>query len=209
MDAREILPPFPPYGRNQDGIWAAVMLALNQNAFISHIPFAIYHEMSNKNIFTDKDYEDASVEFGIITVLIIEHCRKKLISLFNKTTYETLGYQLISLSRITDKQFISLCHDLWLDYAGNTICNLENKLIVNKRKPKHWAKDVDKYIVLLENQSLNPENALPRELRKHHSIDETIRLYKIFFKDYGNLLKSWPIIWEKALKLNIEKENQI
>lgn len=54
------------------------MLALNQNAFISHIPFAIYHEMSNKTNFTNKDYEDTSAGFGIITVLIIEHCRKNL-----------------------------------------------------------------------------------------------------------------------------------
>ncbi len=207
MDAGNILPPFPPYGRNQDGIWAAVMLALNQNAFISHIPIAIYHEMSNKNIFTNDDYKDASVGFGIITVLLIEHCRKKLISLYSKATYETLGNQLFNISQITDKHFISLCHELWLDYTGNTICNIEKKLTDNKRKPKHWAEDMDKFIDLLEKQSLDPGNALPRELRDNYPIEKTIRIYKLFFKDYGNLLKSWPIIWEEAFNLNIEKEN--
>ena len=208
MDATAILPPYPPYGRNSDGIWATVMLAVNRKSFIAQLPLAIYHEISNKNPFTDKDYEDTSASFGIITVLIIKYLRKTLISFFPEITYEILGKQLIYLSQLNNNIFISFCHDLWLEYTGSLIEQLERRLFKYKGKPRHWKKDTEKYFVLLENQSLNPENALPKELREHYSTEETIWLYKKFFKDYGELIKSWPFIWKEACKRNIKEESK-
>ncbi len=184
------------------------MLALNQNTFVSHIPLAIYHEMSNKSFFTEEDYTDTSAGFGIITVLAIEHLRKNLGSKLNKISYQALGNQLVWLSQISDEDFLFFFHKIWLEYAGNAIADLEKKLAENKRKPKYWARDTEEYIMRLEKQSLVPENSLPKELRKNYSLDDAIKQYKCFFRDYGNLLINWPDIWDKALKFNKKKETQ-
>ena len=202
IDTRDITPPFPPQQRADDGIWASIMLALNNNSFIAHLPFAIYHEMENKISFTKVNYEDTSAEAGLITVLIIEHIKRNLLSLFPEITYENLGNKLIELSRLDDKQFTYFCHDQWLEYTGGIIAQLENLLVKYREKPKHWAIDIENFIALLEKQSVNPVNSLPREFRNHYSINESIRLYKLFFKDYGELIKCWPVIWDAAVKVN-------
>ena len=209
IDASELIPPFPPYGRNEDGIWAAIMLALNRKSFISHLPLAIYHETINKKPFAEKDFEDTSASFGIITVLIIESIKRNLLSLFPEITYEILGKQFISISQLADNIFLSFCHDLWLEYTGNLIAQLEKRIIKYKGKPKHWKKDTEEYFILLEKQSLNPLNSLPKELREDYSTEKTIELFKIFFRDYGELLIKWPDICKEAYKLNTGKEKLI
>ena len=207
IDAQDIVPPFPPCGRNEDGIWASVMLSLDKNSFIAQLPFAIYHETSNKKDFTDKDFEDTTAGFGIMTLLIIDHIKKKLFSLYRKATYKTFGEYLILLSDFSDENFLSLCHDLWLEYTANSIERLEKLLVENRRKPKHWAFDTEKYIDLFQAQSSIPENAIPKELRNNYSILEALNKYKSFFRDYGELLINWPVIWDAALKLNREEDS--
>ncbi len=202
IDARDITPPFPPQARADDNIWVVIMLALNKSSFIAHLPYAVWHDIENKNQFLQKNYDDTSAGFGLITVLIIEHLKRNLHSLFPEITYEILGNEFIALSKIDDEQFINICHDLWLEYTGITISQLENLIIKYDKMPKHWTKDVEKYISLFEKQSVNPENSLPRELREHYTIGECMRLYKLFFKDYGELIKYWPLIWDTAMEVN-------
>ena len=205
VNAKGILPPFPPYGRNSDGIWATVMLALNRKSFISQLPLAIFHDVENKSPFIYKDFEDTSASFGIITVLIIEQIKKKLFSIFPDISYELLGEKLICVSELSDKQFFSLCYDLWLEYTGNLILRLENLLIKYKGKPKYWKEDAEKYLSLLAEQGMIPENSIPKELRDNYSTEESIRLYKKFFSDYGELIINWPVIWEEACKPGIKR----
>ena len=207
IDAQEIIPPFPPCGRNEDGIWASVMLALDKNSFIAQLPFAIYHETSNKKDFTNKDFEDTTAGFGIMTVLVVDYIKKKLFSLYRKATYKTFGEYLVFLSDISDEKFLLLCHDLWLEYTANSVEKLEEHLTENRRKPKHWAVDTEKYIDHFQAQSSAPENAIPKELRNNYNIPEALNKYKSFFRDYGELLVNWPDIWEAALKLNREEDN--
>ena len=207
IDAQEIVPPFPPCGRNEDGIWASIMLALEETSFIAQIPYAIYHDISNKKDFTEKDFEDTTASFGIMTLLIVDYIKEKLFSLFRKITYKTLGNYFVFLSGISEKSFLSLCHDLWLEYTANSIERLEKLLIENRRRPKHWAVDTEKYIDLLQKQSAVPENAVPKELRLNYQIPKALNVYKSFFKDYGELLINWPEIWEAALEINKGEEN--
>ena len=202
IDARKITPPFPPVLRACDHIWITIMLALENHSFVSYLPYAVYHEISHKTPFIQKDYENTSPESNILLVLFIEQIQRNLLSVLPEITYNILGNQLIKISQLDDKSFVSLCHDQWLSYTGSAIDTLEKRLLEYKKKPRHWAADVKDYISLLEEKSVNPENSLPRDFLKNYSIPESIRLFKLFIQKYGRLIKSWPVIWEEAVKLN-------
>ncbi len=201
IDKTEV-PPFPPHGRNEDGIWAAIIIALSDESYISHSPFAVKHSENNAKIFTEQDYYTFSAGFGLSNYLLIQNTIKNIISNYLKVTYESLGKSLINISHLSDSDWINLCHDLWLEYAGKTIEKLELLLSKYKRKPKHWAIDVDNYISTIEREIVVNSNALPKELLKFHGIQKSVKLHKLFFREYGELLVIWPEIWQTAERNN-------
>ena len=197
-----MVPPFPPNGRNQDGIWASLLQGLDNCSLIGHLPFSIFHDFSNKKKMSDETYQDTSADFGLITNLIIDSLiyYGDLFPVSNN--YEKVGNSLITFSNLSDNDFIAFCHKKWMEYVCKIIEQIERLLEQYNHKPRHWASDAAEYIELLEKQSVIKTNSLPAEFRKKYSTEKAIKQYKLFFSNYGSLIKNWPAIWKAALEIN-------
>lgn len=202
IDTSEIIPPFPPHGRNEDSIWASILLAINKYSFIAYIPEAVYHIASNKKPFTAENYEDVSPDFGLLTMLIIEHLKITEFNLLPSVSLNRIGKTLVFLSHMSDSEWLSFCHSIWIDYVGKIIEELEILLDSYNSKPSFWAKDIKKYLNQLEKHALGPLIVLPKELTVCYTAQEAGRRYRDFFKYYGELIEAWPYIWEEALLQN-------
>ena len=205
FDTADILPPFPPYSRNEDGIWAKIFLLLNRNSFIAHLPYAVFHETENKSSFTEKDFEKCSPEIGAVTALIIDYVFNKYLENLRQPDYNSLSKQILDFTKLSDDSFLSACHNIRMDYTAKLIERFENILDKYNRKPRDWANDVDKYIENLKKHSLDPLNALPGKMKEYFGIEETIRLLKLCLEDYSSLLNHWPEIWKAAVIINKER----
>ena len=202
FDGNKILPPFPPIGRNPDGVWVKLLQILDKYSFIGNLPYAVYHETGNRFLFTQEDYENTTPGIGVLTSLIFEYIFNKKIANLRKPNYQTFSKFLTEVSCFDDNYFITMCHELWLNYTGQIIGELEQLLKKNRKKPVYWAEDAANYIALLKKKLNNPLNAVPQELSKIYGIEKSLEIYKYFLNDYGMLIGKWPVIWNSAVKIN-------
>ena len=198
------VPPFPPNGRNQDGIWASVMQGLDKYSFIGHLPFVLFHDYTTKKDYKTDDYNEVNSDFGLLTNLIIDEQISISSNFSPDLKYRTLGKRLVDLSELSKTDFINICQDNWLTYVAGLIEKIEIILDTCRKKPKHWVKDLETYMILIQKNSVKAEAALPKELKPDVNLDYAVKKYQYFFYKYGHLLQIWPEIWDSAMKIKKE-----
>ncbi len=141
----------------------------------------------------------------MLTNLIIDEQIALSSSFSTDLKYGILGKRLVDISKLSKKDFINICQENWLDYISGIIENIEILLNTQRKKPKHWVKDLETYMISIKNNSTAAETALPKELKPDISIDNAVKKYKKVFLQYGNLLQIWPEVWNSVMEIKNER----
>lgn len=204
FDNRELLPPFMPVMRNQDGLFGVTLRMCFQNAYFGHVPWAILHaRMAKRSSHTGQIKAAEGYRMQEIVLACVNSAQ--LSSLITDPTerLRVLGKHLIRLGsmKLADfKEFIRI--QLWhLDSIR--LLSAERRLRDHHEFPDFWARDLKNYTRALRQNLLLQDCIVPLDLiRKNGSLEAELLVQRLVLK-FGKLLSSWPDIVNSAKMLRM------
>lgn len=202
FDACSLLPPFPSAGRAQDTIFAWVLKQCFPTALTAHVPCMVHHDVDGRRPVKEEDFKTTGANFSAVTTALIQGLASVCLPRTGEDAMDALGRQLRHLSQLSHQEWVEHLHRTWLHYVGGVLAGLERRLERFHGKPDYWAQDVAAYIQNALEESTDPVNAIPVQLRASCLAERATELHRDFFRSYGELLTCWPEIWTTATALN-------
>jgi hypothetical protein len=141
LDLRRMLPPFPPTGRNQDGVFAFALRATIDDGYIAHLPWACAHEPAPRR------YPACGPGFSLDAMLL------GALGSGSGAMYGSpcerivaLGAHLQGLGSMKKSRL-----EEWLEHERGAriaarVRLLEERLVAFDERPRRWAEDVKRQI---------------------------------------------------------------
>ena len=188
IDATQIMPPFAPYGRNQDGLWAGLLGFLQPDSFLLTPREAILHAPTTAR---------RALEPGRISVLpCVNDLLLALLTEFSATQANVgLSYRMAGTlfeqwgSRSPGIRKAALA-ELHLKSVLRLAAHLEDQLNHYRGLPELWANDVELALAHLETQLTLGTDYCPEEFQAAPGA------LGGYLNQFGQLLAAWPEIWE-------------
>ncbi|GEM_PF-1459768 len=195
FDARDILPPFFPGIRNEDGVWAFLVRCCHPRSPVCHLPLAVEHHRDSRRPFTPADYEDFTVGAGKVMLHLLHFIYDRLPEDEPGEILAGLGRGLSSCPAISKRNWRELITGLLMESERRRREILEARLEAPEAAG-YWTSDLENHIRSLRKAALSAEPYRPREFLPLGRKGETA------FRDYvarcGELLEAWPEIWAWA-----------
>jgi hypothetical protein len=209
MDNRELLPPFFPLYRNEDGLFARTLALSVDQGYCGHIPLSLLHAPHSIRTYTPADFSAVRVSDIVLACLSSAHCHNTQ----RKSTAERLdcvGRHLADLGSLRVADFTHLYKQLVRARALQQIGRLEN-LLAEGRAPDacHWRMDIDHHLSALTDMIRQPTFGAPIDLALKGSPEASLMALRQLVLQFGNLLRWWPAIIEKANSLVDNRDRRI
>jgi hypothetical protein len=201
LDARALLPPFAPNGRNSDGLFGATTRAVVAESFAAFLPWAVEHVPPGGRAAT-LEHELAIAGRPESNDLV----RAALGALFEprgadpRVCLAQAGRALSSLAaRPRDAEH--LLREQTLRSTARLLAWIHDALVRHGRRPEPWARLADGFAATLRERLSLPSAWLPRDLVVAHGEDAARRLFLAHLDSVGRLFEAWPALFEAAREL--------
>ncbi len=197
LDNRQLLPPFLPVCRNEDGVFAFVLNRCNQESYFGYLPWALVHAPAGCREYCD------GVATRISEILIAcgstwnapnTTCAEKRLG--------SLGSHLVDISSMPPDEFREMIEFASWRRASARIAKAESLLNASAYCPSYWEEDVVKEIEAILATVVKPAFALPSDLFGAERLEELLARTQKIVRQYGDLLCWWPAMMEKAKELS-------
>ncbi len=203
LDARVILPPFPPVERNEDGLFGVVLGACDPSALFGHLPWTIAHEPEDARPQQfDLVFEQAGrvgvndVIAGLVTSSLpdIDHRSPA-------AAIESLGRALVAWTELPERDLFERVAWMLARRLAQRLARIGALLREERRAPSFWARDLDRLADVVRERVEEPERAIPFELTARHDRTAARAVAVRRVREYGEILIHWPALWEAARAL--------
>jgi hypothetical protein len=197
FDARDLLPPFIPFGRNEDGLFSIVLRMCRMGSLSAFPGFGLLHDPDEPRAFVEGNQTEYAP--GLVDVLmsiVVASAPAKAIR-DGAERMSLLGDVLAGMDSIDDEDFSDFAHGAWSVGAEAYAASLERLLAQYGRKPDAWARDVDAHLEKVY-ALMRDASALFGPLGCGLSPD----IAKSQVAEFGSLLAAWPDIFARSRELN-------
>ncbi len=197
FDNRELLPPFPPAGRNAEGVFAALTGALIPGTLFARLGAAVEHRPIEARSFASKQLWNTGVRLSEILLMVINGG-----TWFGRSSDERMrqcGLLLQYIAGLSDGDFRDYLAERYLIARAEYVELLEGLLRRHAFEPTFWAEDVQKRIeaveaIAMERMGCAAEFAeLPPGAARTATRD--------FVARFGRLVAAWPAMRSAAQTL--------
>lgn len=203
LDAREVLPPFLPYGRNQDGAYAVALRTLAPDGYLGHLPAAVEHAPADERRFG----EGPSGGVALLADVVIHALEgAPLASVAGaEARYARVGAHLIGLGALPPRELAELTVVERAGRVASQIGRLQAALDgPPPGAPAAWVADVEAQVEHLRAAAVDPALALPSGWVKAHGLEGAARQLGEVLTLYGRLVEAWPAVFAAARALRDE-----
>lgn len=197
FDGSRVLPPFPPVGRNSDGLIGLVIHRCFAPGSIAHVPIGVVHRRPPAKehspfafAFTTNDY---------LSLILQDHDIPHGIDSESMSSTESLGSYLAECALAPPAHFADYVAELSHEQANAEYHSLAALLDHHHGRPKWWAREVQQRLAMIDRHTR--ENAVdvsdvagPNRLTRINRLQTATRMY-------GELLQMWPTIYLVARRL--------
>ncbi len=203
LDNRELLPPFVPVMRGQDGVFGTVMDQCFPRSFLGHLPWALLHAPEEKRTFSQDDLWNSTSMFRLNDLIrwIIKGFQP--VGLNPAQNLQQLGSYLTEWGKLPFSDFEYQLNILMCQNISRLIASLENRILTAIDAPKFWVECVRKFIRCLEYDMMDLQ--IPTDLTNGRTSEEAKQLAQRVILNYGQLLSWWPAIVEVARDLKMRE----
>lgn len=201
VDARDLVPPFAPAGRDSDGFFGVLLRASGDAALAGFLPQAIEHSPPEARS-ASLEREQALAGTGGAN----EHLRIVIAAAFEpqgsgaRDGLPRLGALLERLaSRPLDAE--QLFREHTMRALARRLAQIERLLAEHGRRPEHWAQALDGFAAAMRAALTAPSAYLPGELVAAHGEDTARALFFDYMARLGRLLVAWPALFDAAREL--------
>jgi len=193
LDTRHVLPPFLPCGRNQDGLFGAMLRRLDPRTRFLHVPYLVLHAPEEARAFAPSSVLDARPRLGDVLLYLVAATSRVGDDLGR------VGEGLVRLAaRRTFLEEVVLARRV---AASATRHVLESLLARRARQPTAWASDVTAWMENVERTIADETCAVPSELAGARQPVEWLRE---LVDRFGRAVAAWPSVRRAATALGRE-----
>jgi hypothetical protein len=197
LDNRDILPPFFPAYRNEDGLFAVLVSLCVRGAFWGHVPLIMQHLPQ-----VSRHCESASVGRLRVSDWLLAAC-----SLWNpgaamatKHRLKALGWHLEALGALPEKEFVMTMTPPLFGRLSALLTYATESFGGNKCPPDWWVREVNNYLSQHVSVALSPDYLTPGDIELS-TVSNAINHLRHMMRQYGLILQWWPEIVEAAKDL--------
>jgi hypothetical protein len=196
LDNETALPPFLPVGRNEDGVFGALLAAAQPTALFAHLPIGIVHDPERPSTYDDSSIRSASetrlAEFVTAVVRLsdaasIQQCFARRMT--------RLGDHVAEIAQLESPEFVDFTTRLVLQVRQRDLAHVDRVLSSNADYPDHWKARMAEYGEALVKRLCIPEFFVPIELRGTAAPEATFDAVQAFLRRMAVLLRNWPEVW--------------
>ncbi len=211
LDARTLLPPFFPYGRNQDGAYAVALRTLLPDAYLGHLPAAVEHLPGEARRFGE-DADRAAMGTALLADVLI-HALELAPSghgLYVDGRFHQVGAHLARLGGLPPRELTEL---LTVERAGRVAGQVGRLQAAAdappEGAPEAWLADVERAIEHLRAVATEAERVLPVGWVKELGAEGAAARAGEVLRLHGRLLEAWPRVFEAAKQLRSEQGGRV
>ncbi len=198
LDARSLLPPFSPSGRDEDGLWGFCLGILHQDCRVAYPEQAVLHKPPDARASTRED------------ALRWDHCLNETLRVVlgllasrhenGEGAYASLGGRLRAVASGSRQEFRRVLAESSARSIAARIGILERTLAEYGSEPAAWASDMEAAITGLTMRLQEPRFWLPRELEAIEP-EKAETILADYLVRFGELLEAWPGMFKAAMRL--------
>jgi hypothetical protein len=202
LDNRDLLPPFLPVQRNQDGVFGAVLRACN-SGFAGFLPWTVPHQPPVPRIADPAALWEraARPHTGHLVLLLVSAFSAGPGIATAAERQRALGRSLEELGSCDLAEFEEQVRlHLW-NALSRHATHLESLLKRFGGHPDFWAADVRRVLLNLWQHLPSAESAVPWDLADAFGTDRARELFRLIVRRHGRLLQDWPALVQAARRL--------
>jgi hypothetical protein len=197
LDLREPLPPFFPYGRNEDALWLYLFARLHAEQLVGYPTEAVHHYSAPRTGSPEQDAAGWDVCLNDQMRLILEFCR--LEGGEDMSSYGAAGDVFARVSGLPEEEVSGLAGRLVGEYLGMQVGILNAAYDHYEGQPEAWGQTIKTLHRNLQAQRRALQEAAPAAAEAG-----AVRGYA---GDLGRLLAAWPLLHQRAVALAAEWQN--
>ena len=195
-----IVPPFITAGRNEDGVFGVMLAACDPSTVFGHVPLGVVHDSDRSSTRGAGPIRSATE--SRLSELIMSLVPRGLRGGFTRSPggrVRRIGEALDELGKMDGREFVDLVTQVTLERRGREFA------VAGAAKtgcPAHWRAGLAEYQDQFAKSVTKPEFFLPIEFHGLGSLEAGYRALQTSVQRFGELLISWPALWESARVLN-------
>lgn len=194
LDNRDILPPFLPVGRNEDGVFGRALGCLIPGARLGHIPWAVLHSPPEARRYDPEAIRRFSFGLGELFVLLLGTHDPGPSRLDARTRIARAGAYFVELGGMPVEDLFAFLRRRCLAALEPYVAGLEAALQGYGREPAEWADDVEGHLSATMQAATEPAFCVPADLAGGGTVEERSAAFRRLVGSYGSLLEWWPSI---------------
>jgi hypothetical protein len=199
IDSRGLIPPFMPAGRGQDRIFGLTLAACFTQGYVARLPWAALHAPVKVRSFPRGQTQKVvmSVDLSSIIASLVKSfaCPPTLSS---RERLIALGSYLENLGGMSEIDFTEFTRLQILREKSSLVEYLKGSIRDNGAARQFWVEDIERFIEATERSAASDDFTAPVDLQYDRSLSEARRLYQRLALKFGQLLRWWPVMWERA-----------
>jgi len=202
LSNRSMVPPFMPVGRNEDGVFGAMLAAHDPATAFGHIPVGILHDSDRPPERTEVPMLSArESRLAELVIHLVRRCSSALVSPSPAVRLQRLGEMLVDVASLDEPGLVDLVAKTTLEVRMREFEDAE-EAAADPRCPPYWRTALDEYRAEFLKHAVRPDFFLPVEFHDRGSMETGYRALRDFLRDFGRLVLAWPALWTSARDLN-------
>ena len=204
IDNRRLLPPFFTIGRNAEGIFALILRACFENAFIGFLPLGVYHDPPEPRRLVPEMMPHFAPRVEEVLILLIQFFRHPAGCETSTQRLQGLGQHLKELAALPLHEFEGYVRYLWMVNQSSYIRFLDEQLKKHRASPEYWARDIVALKDSVRAFLASGRICVPQNEHEQLPQETVAKWVQLTVGQFGELLYWWPCIVNLSRELNEE-----
>ena len=187
------VPPFMPVGRNEDGVFGAMLNALDPLALFAHVPVGVVHDSSRLAAYEDRSMRSASeTRVSELLILLTRAAMQGGVDTDPAVRLARLSGTLTELGRLDAGAFAGHVTRVMLDSRAQQLARIEAMVSRTTEYPPYWRSSLEEYRRTLVRSLTRPDFFLPSEFQDAAVVESGFERLRRFLAVFAGLLRTWP-----------------
>lgn len=204
LDNRQLLPPFLPQFRNEDGAFGATLNASDPTALFAHVPVGVMHDSTRTPAYSVtplQTLENIRVSEALMSLIDTYPSDEEITD--PGIQLNCLAAHLHAIAGASIEKFSASIYQAVVQFKCKRLVDLDWQLNDGFCYPAFWIKDALMFRQALVSRLQSREYAIPSEWR-HLGEAQALEKFRAFVANFAGLLEWWARIVETTKVLRKE-----
>jgi hypothetical protein len=190
-----LVPPFMPMGRNEDGVFGAMLTALDPLALFAHLPVGVVHDSGRPPAYEDRSMRSASESrVSDLLILLTRTAVQGALDPDPAARLARLAGALADLAALEPAPFAQYATRALLDARAQQLARIEMMVSRPSEYPPYWRAALEEYRRAITRSLARPDFFLPIEFQDAGGVDAGFERLRRFVGHCAALLQAWPAL---------------